>query len=155
MLEYETEQFLKRFWSKVDKQGKDECWNWLAPRTYYGYGQVNYEGRPHIASRMSWRIHNGEIPSELCVLHHCDNRICVNPDHLFLGTRTDNMVDKCQKGRHPKGEDAWNCKLTEDAVRVIRIYVECGMSHTEMARHLGLSRTTIRDAVSGKNWSHV
>lgn len=88
----------ERFWSKVDRSG--ECWEWTAGLNQAGYGQFSmWPDRPERAHRFSWVLHNGPIPDDLCVLHACDNRKCVNPAHLFLGTRGDNIRDCFAKGR--------------------------------------------------------
>jgi hypothetical protein len=89
-----------RFWAKVDCT--KECWTWTASVfTQTGYGQFALTPRkPVNAHRMSWELSFGDIPSGMYVLHKCDNRSCVRPDHLFLGTQKDNMVDMSNKGRH-------------------------------------------------------
>lgn len=89
---------VERFWAKVDKSG--ECWEWLAHKTDCGYGRISIGGEMLSAHRVSWSIHFGPIPPGLCVCHKCDNKLCVNPSHLFLGTITDNNRDKSAKGRH-------------------------------------------------------
>lgn len=86
-----------RFWPKV-RQGEG-CWEWQASRTSEGYGQISSNGRPVGAHRISWEVHFGEIPDGKCVLHRCDNRSCVRPDHLFLGDRAENNRDTHAKGR--------------------------------------------------------
>ena len=85
-----------RFWKKVDKKSKDECWNWLGSlNKMRGYGQIYSENYKIIlAHRLSWIIHFGEIPIGKLVLHKCDNKKCVNPNHLYLGTHGDNAKDK-------------------------------------------------------------
>jgi hypothetical protein len=87
----------ERFWPKVKKT--DGCWLWTALIEKSGYGRFWYKGRMCTASRVVWNIVNGEIPDGLYVLHHCDVRNCVRPDHLFLGTKKDNSVDMLNKGR--------------------------------------------------------
>ena len=95
------EQTLKRFWDKVDKA--DGCWEWTAclkkGKKGNGYGFFWLHGKNFRAHRFSWIINFGNISDGLCVLHRCDNRRCVRPDHLFLGTVTDNNVDAIKKGR--------------------------------------------------------
>lgn len=94
----------ERFWDKVNKDTESGCWEWRSSIRGNGYGafftHLQPEGRKcHGAHRYSWELVNGAIPEGLWVLHKCDNRICVNPDHLFLGDRTDNMRDCAAKGR--------------------------------------------------------
>lgn len=92
----------QRFWAKVDKT--DDCWLWSGSKSgLYGHGEIGRgrrtEGKVK-THRLSWELHNGSIPKGMHVLHKCDNGLCVNPDHLFLGTQKDNMVDMAKKGRN-------------------------------------------------------
>ena len=92
----------ERFWGKVEVPSYGECWEWTAGKIR-GYGSIFYNGKTHKAHRISWKIHFGKIPKDMCVLHECDNPSCVNPSHLFLGTHKDNSDDKIQKGRFKNG----------------------------------------------------
>jgi hypothetical protein len=91
---------LKRFWAKVLKQPGDGCWEWIGAKHTGGYGQLRVSGVLKTTHRLSWEIHKGEVPAGLWVLHKCDNRACVRPEHLFVGTGLQNVRDTVAKGRH-------------------------------------------------------
>lgn len=95
-----TENHIKSFWNKVEKLRDDQCWKWKAYKNRKGYGRIGISaGRCVNAHRVSWVIHNGAIPQGLFVCHRCDNPECTNPNHLFLGTRQDNINDMVIKKR--------------------------------------------------------
>ena len=101
-----------RFWGKIDKQvsntfyNNQRCWEWNERTDSSGYGVIRISRRLYLAHRLSWILKYGELSDSACVLHRCDNRKCVNPDHLFLRTRKDNVLDMVSKGRNipPFGE---------------------------------------------------
>ena len=145
----------QRFWMKVDKREPDECWEWLAGTTGEWYGVFNRGDSPRVeaAHRFSWEIHNGPIPKGMCVLHHCDNPICVNPRHLFLGTQTDNNHDRDQKERQARGARAGSSKLTKKKVCRVRRLLKEGWSQSKIARLMGVSQVTIHSIDAGKTWA--
>lgn len=107
-----SDTVLERFWEKVNKT--ETCWLWTGP-LFRGRGMLYKMGRKMMyANRVSWMIHHGDIPTGLNVLHTCDVGHCVRPDHLFLGTQTDNIADMMAKGRQAKGESKALSKLTEE-----------------------------------------
>lgn len=127
------ERAVKSFWSKVDKSG--ECWVWTASKTN-GYGQFLADGKRTIAHRFSYELHYGPIPDGLFICHHCDNRRCVRPDHLFLGTNRDNNLDMIAKERHG------NAVLTNEQVRAIHREYRHG-NGVELAAKYGVSSAVI------------
>lgn len=112
-----------------------------------------------LAHRYSWELHRGPIPEGLCVCHNCpggDNPSCVNPDHMFLGTISDNMRDAGKKGMIVHGSKHAFAKLTEDDVKTIRELYRSGAKRLfELAKHYGVNSMTLRDAAIGKSWKHV
>jgi hypothetical protein len=131
----------------------DSCWLWQGCRGPSGHGQIGLKvhgiKRLDATHRVAWRHYFGDIPSGLCVLHKCDVANCVNPEHLFLGSRTDNSEDKCRKGRVPKGTELPQSKLNPDTVRWIR---SSSLPQREIARMLNVSQVAVSQAKTGARW---
>jgi HNH endonuclease len=150
-----TPKDIKRFWSKVNRQGDDDCWEWKASLTGGGYGRFRFPGCHKLSHRLSWEFTNGAIPDCLDVLHECDNRKCVNPKHLFLGTHQDNMKDRDRKGRtaRQKGEKRGQHKLTVEQVEEIRQrYASGGISQRQLAREYGIVQQHVSGIVNHRFW---
>lgn len=164
-------EWLNRFWSNVNKtsgiygdngQYTTECWCWIGG-TESGYGRMYVEGKLQLAHRLSWMIHVGTIPYKKCVLHKCDNRTCVNPQHLFIGTIIDNNQDRHAKGRSSggrnggghKGEKNGRSILTAEKVKQIRRRLRNKCDRRGLAKEYGVTKPTIDAIATGRNWSHV
>ncbi len=147
----------ERFWEKVDIRGENECWEWLASTRSDGYGQIQRGRRGEgiiSAHRVSWEIHCGNIPDGLHVLHTCDNKICVNPNHLFLGTNADNVRDKKEKGFQIRGTQMGTSKLSEnDVIEIRNIKEVVGLSNAYLARLFGVSSSSISNIINRKRWA--
>jgi hypothetical protein len=131
------------------------CTIWHRSLNNDGYGYRWFRGKMWKAHRVAWVTAFGEIPEGSCVLHKCDNRACVNPDHLFLGSHKQNMEDMASKGRVARGQRHFLSKLTEKAVRSIRIYWAFGFNHSQISRMFGLRPWTVQCIIQRKTWKHV
>ena len=146
----------ERYDMSVAVMSPDECWLWTRCRCgNNGYGVITWDGRKQAAHRVAWQIACGPIPDGLSVLHACDNPVCCNPAHLFLGTHIDNMADMKAKGRGRSG-GRMNAKLTESQViEARRRYTP--RSPTDgvhaLAREYGVAYATMREAIAGKTWA--
>ena len=145
---------MDRFWKKVDTSG--DCWEWTAAKDPAGYGRFAINGENGRAHRISWELSVGPIPTKMCICHACDNPGCVNPDHLFLGTYSDNMKDMWGKGRHTvvvqAGRKNNNAKLADEDVRLIR---KMRGPQREIAKQFGISQATVSLIKTGKAWRHL
>lgn len=168
------EFLLEKFEASFSKK-EGECWDWQKSRTRSGYGYFymgkgwpgGNKGIP--ASRASWILYKGEIPSGMIVCHHCDNPACVNPSHLFLGTDYDNTLDKLKKGRQsrgekhsratkaaiPRGSKHYASKITEEQVKEICELRASGLFYREIAAIFNMETTSIWKIATGKRWQHV
>jgi hypothetical protein len=133
-----------RFYTFVETG--DGCWEWLGSKSQ-GYGQISTPGRrPRRAHRVAYEFSCGPIPDGSCVLHKCDNRGCVRPDHLFLGTKADNSRDMALKGRAGKR------KFSPENAYAVLWRGGSGETYTDLAAEYGMSRPNVRDIVSRRTW---
>lgn len=157
----EARPLIDRFYDAIDPQ-PNGCWLWTRTKDRHGYGVITIGSmrdgtrRQEIASRLAWQLLCGEIPEGLFVLHNCpggDNPACCNPEHLWLGTNTDNMRDKVEKRRHARGETHGAAKLTTEQVRTIRERMAGGASNRRLAREHGVSVASISHIRTGRRWA--
>lgn len=147
---------LEKFQEKYEVMDNG-CWNWKNPRPDGRANTFWHEGKVMGAYKASYLIHKGPV-GDLWVLHRCDNGLCVNPDHLFLGTPKDNTQDMIQKGRQvwKKGEGRGKvAKLTEAQVLEIKSAAASGVKGNRLAKQYGVHRATLYDILNGKTWTHV
>jgi len=149
----------ERFWRYVKKTKK--CWLWVNRKGVPAndYGRINLGNKHLKAHRVSWEIHFGIIPEGLEICHKCDNPPCVNPDHLFIGTKSDNQKDSWNKGRHlpvdNRGEKCGMHKLTENQVLTIRKLRVSGETLKNLSVKFDVHIQTICDIVYRKKWRHI
>lgn len=154
-----------RFWERVDRRGADECWPWLGKLgekrgvASKDYGQFWVNGRLVLAPRVAWELTHGPLGPGECALHRCDNPPCVNPAHLFKGTRGDNNRDSTAKGRHGytgnPGEANPSAKLTAADVVAIRSALANGEMQTRIAQRYGVTKYAISNIKVGKSWGSL
>lgn len=142
-----------RFWTKIQKGADNECWPWRSSITR-GYGMITAWGRPQYAHRIAYALGRGDIGLGQQVLHECDNTVCCNPKHLFLGSQLDNMRDRNAKGRAnwARGEDAGRAKLTN--AQALDIYNAKG-TFREIADKFGCNPGTVFKIKMGRAWRSV
>lgn len=130
------EQRLERRLRKDDKTG---CWEFQGQRSIEGYGKIKVDNKNWRAHRLAYLLFVGEIPAEMIVCHRCDNPPCCNPDHLFLGTHSDNTADKVSKNRQAKGSALPQKKYGLAHVEKVKRLQGLGMTHADIAIEMGIS----------------
>jgi hypothetical protein len=146
-----------RFNAKWMPEPNSGCWIWLGAMSGLRPSMGTVPGTQELAYRVSWQLHRGEIPCGLYVCHHCDVPLCVNPDHLFLGTQADNLADMSNKGRgrgpcRDRANTHYKTKLTEADVVAIRADPRPTRA---VGRDYGVTQANISAVRSGKTWRHV
>jgi len=142
-----------RFWGKIAVGNDDDCWNWRGSPNPSGYGTFNFDGQNHNAHRVAWILTNGSIPSSgTLVCHKCDNRLCCNPAHLFLGTYKDNREDSIRKGRRTEinGHNNPRFRIPYETVCYIRKLGNRDVKHAHIAELLNVSRSQVTKIINGQ-----
>jgi len=153
-MEYDMEG--EKFWNHIIKVGT--CWLWIGATYPNGYGRVRYKGKMCQTHRLAYEFEYGLIPDGMLICHQCDNRLCINPNHLFLGTYLDNNQDMIKKGRgiYFKGEQSGNHKLTEKYVNEIRKkYMSDNYTQRQLVKEYDVSSHAISCIVRYKTWKHI
>jgi hypothetical protein len=147
------ENVWQRFYSKT-RRAESGCLLWTGAVRGDGYGAFTFGGQQIGAARMAWLLNRGEIPEGLHVLHRCDNPLCVDHEHLFIGTVQDNVDDMIAKGRKVvhRGEEHWSTLLTEADVQVIRSSDDTGV---KLAARYKISTSTVSLIRNRRTWRHL
>ena len=148
-----THSLEERFWEKVDKKSKKECWRWKGFLPSNGYGRLRVGKRHKMATAVSWYIEHGAWPT-LYMCHKCDNPLCVNPNHLFEGTPLDNAQDKVLKGRAPRGSNSSSAKTDENTVLNLKkdLYT---LTPRQVADKYNINYWSVIKIKNNKQWKHV
>jgi hypothetical protein len=142
-----------KFWGQIKKE---DCWLWTGELNMHGYGVIFLNYKEVSAHRYSYKKLKSEIPENMYVLHTCDIRKCVNPEHLFLGNAKDNAIDAMQKDRLRKGSSVGTSKLTEDQVREIRrLHEQEGLKYNEISKNFCITQDMISKIIRRKAWCHI
>lgn len=152
-----------RFWSRTDKTGPipahrpelGPCWLWIGPVSKAGYGQISVANKRQYAHRFSYELHQGSLDANMSVCHHCDTPRCVNPNHLFSGTKGENSDDMVSKERQAHGTRNKRAKLNEADIKRIRDLAQVGLNTIQLADMFGVADSTISRILHRRNWKYV
>lgn len=151
-----TEKDISRFWSHVKKSTTADCWEWQAFKLPGGYGKFQHSGRSLLAHRVALQIRIGPIPKGMLACHSCDNRSCCNPEHLFIGSYSDNRRDCDDKGRHAHGSKSPASRTNEADVIQMRLdYAAGGYSFVTLGAKYGIGHSTVEEILKRRTWKHV
>lgn len=146
----------ERVWKRLEKRivHAGECWE-VKRQSGKWYDKTMFRGKGESLHRIAYMLKVGRIPAGMCVCHHCDNPKCIRTDHLFVGTRRDNVNDCVNKNRHTKGEKMGGSKLTEASVRFIRSELKRKVTGASLALKFNVTPTLISKIKKGALWKHV
>lgn len=147
---------------KINNNG---CWEWVKNRNKDGYGGLRYKSKTWMAHRLSYTFYKGPIPEGMLVCHKCDNPPCINPDHLFIGNNSDNMMDAYRKGRWKgvlgyrkktcKGENHWYSKFKPEIILEIRKLFKSGLRIIDICNKYNMNHATVSDICKRRSWKHL
>lgn len=144
------------FWKKA-KRATNGCLEWTKCLHKDGYGQLGYHNQYWLAHRLAWTLRYGEIPQGMCVCHKCDNPLCIDPDHLFLGTQQENMADMKHKGRRKNvntGTENGRAIINQEIANEIRAKYDLGsIKQVDLAKRYGVSQPLISMIIRNKHWA--
>lgn len=153
-----------RLMRKIERIPFSGCWIFTGSVNNHGYGYFMVNSKKVKAHRASWILHRSEVPEGLFVLHHCDVPSCVNPNHLFLGTRKDNSQDMVSKRRHvfmahperiQRGEKSAISKISDAQAAAIWERISRGERSSAIAQDFGITRGAVNHIKSGRTWKHL
>lgn len=154
VIKRKRDSLVVRFWRNVNRLSNDDCWNWTGTKCL-GYGHIRDMGKTRKAHQISWELHHGKIPmgqgyhgTEVC--HSCDNRSCVNPSHLFLGSHQQNMRDASDKNRPKVGGWIKRTILNDFQVRIVKRCSNLPITRRKIAQLFDISPGTLTNIISGK-----
>lgn len=157
MTEY-TEEFIDKIFDRSYLQDgllPTPCYEWSGARSR-GYGYIRLGMNQLKTHRVVCEYYHGPIPKDKCVMHLCDNTLCVNPDHLQIGTNEENVQDAINKGRRAfNGDGNPSAKLTLNKVMEIRQLLQADIDYREIAVKFNVSRSTIQDIKHGRSWRNT
>lgn len=153
-LPYTKEQRVQAMLARSIPEPNSGCWLWMGEKKMTGYGECWAAGRREDAHRSAYRIFKcEEIPQGMVVRHTCDTKLCINPDHLLLGTQAENIADKVSRNRQAKGEGHGSAKLSDDDVRLIRTRTD--LSQRALSKLLGICQPVVGQIRRRELWKHV
>lgn len=139
-----------RFWPKVDTSS--DCWRWMGALLPSGYGYIGRKDGTSLAHRVAFELTHGSIPDGMLVCHRCDNRACVNPAHLFLGTPADNSIDMVTKRRSTEGEHNPSARITRQIAVEIRELRAQGLTQSAIAARYGIGQSQVHRIIHMQHW---
>lgn len=145
---------IERFWSLVNKNTSTGCWEWTGNLYATGYGSYYFDGKTRRAHRIAMFLTTKRWATQF-ILHSCDNRLCVNPEHLREGNAKDNAADAVARHRTPQGEKHGSAKLTGDQVVAIRDAYKTGIRQQRLADIFNIHQAHVSDIVNYKRWGHI